>query len=91
VRRDGDAFVVEAQAQLQADRPTARATLTDYERLPQFAPGIRRLDVLARITRRDFDGSCTLAVRRTAGQQFAALAAEIERRAAAGRALQAAR
>jgi carbon monoxide dehydrogenase subunit G len=174
VRRDGDAFVVEAQAQLQADRPTAWATLTDYEHLPQFVPGIRRVDVLARSgdaaaerlllgqqgelrfflyavpvqvwldvrheaparvlarlvrpsgigpapsTLRDFEGSYalavvdggrtrltyrariepaqsllpvlgTLAVRHTARQQFGALVAEIERRAAAGRALRAER
>lgn len=174
VRRDGDAFVIEAQVQLQAGRPTAWATLTDYERLPQFVPGIGRVDVLARSgdgaterllleqqgefrflfyavpvrvwldvrheaparvlarlvrpsgvgparsTLRDFEGSYalevvdggrtrlayrariepaqpmlpvlgTLAVRQTVRQQFGALVAEIERRAAAGRTLRAAR
>jgi carbon monoxide dehydrogenase subunit G len=48
LRRDGDAFVVEAEVELQADRATAWRTVTDYERLPQFVPGIRRVQVLAR-------------------------------------------
>ena len=174
VRRDGDAFVVEAEARLQADKSTAWRTVTDYERLPEFVPGIRRVQVLARSgsgaterllveqqgefrllfyavpvqvwldvrheppervlarlvlpsgvvpvrsTLRDFEGSYvlgavdsahtrlvyrarfepaqamlpvlgTLVVRHAVSEQFAALAAEIERRAAAGRPQQAAR
>lgn len=174
VRRDAGAFVVRAEVELQADRRTAWLTVTDYERLPQFVPGIRSARVLARVasggserllveqagefryfwfvqpvqvwlevthqpqervlarsvlpsgvgaersTLREFEGSYlltavdgsrtrfvyqarfepaqamlpvlgTLAVRHTVGEQFRALAAEIERRAAPGRSEQAAR
>jgi len=174
VRRDAGAYVVRAEVELQADRRTAWLTVTDYERLPQFVPGIRSARVLARVasggserllveqvgefryfwfvqpvqvwlevthqppervlarsvlpsgvgaersTLREFEGSYlltavdesrtrfvyqarfepaqamlpvlgTLAVRHTVAEQFRALAAEIERRAAPGRSEQAAR
>jgi len=48
VRRDAAAYVVRAEAELKADRRTAWFTVTDYERLPQFVPGIQRVQVLAR-------------------------------------------
>lgn len=48
VERDGDRFAVRAQAELSADARTAWDTLTDYEALPQFVPGITRTRVLAR-------------------------------------------
>jgi ribosome-associated toxin RatA of RatAB toxin-antitoxin module len=165
---------VRAEAQLQADQRSAWQTVTDYEHLPQFVPGIRRVQVLARLaqgaterllvehsgefrwlwfsqpvqvwlevthevpervqahsvlpsgvsversTLRDFEGSYrleaidagrtrlvyrarfepaqpllplfgALAIRHSASEQFNALTAEIERRAARGRIEQAAR
>lgn len=48
VRRDAAAYVVRAEAELKADRRSAWFTVTDYERLPQFVPGILRVQVLAR-------------------------------------------
>jgi len=48
VERDGDRFRVSARAEMAADPRTAWDTLTDYERLPQFVPGITRTRVLAR-------------------------------------------
>lgn len=48
VHRDAAAYVVRAQAELKADRRTAWFTVTDYERLPQFVPGLLRVQVLAR-------------------------------------------
>lgn len=48
VERDGDRFTVAAEAVIDADPRTAWDTLTDYERLPQFIPGIRRTRVLSR-------------------------------------------
>ena len=49
VRRDAGAFVVRSEVELEADRGTAWRTITDYERLPQFVPGIRSARVLARV------------------------------------------
>ena len=37
------------EAELAADQRTAWLTVTDYERLPQFVPGIRAVRVLARV------------------------------------------
>jgi hypothetical protein len=48
VRREAAVFVVRAEAELQADRRTAWFTVTDYEHLPRFVPGIRSTQVLAR-------------------------------------------
>jgi Polyketide cyclase / dehydrase and lipid transport len=48
VRRDGNLLNVSARATLAADVQTAFATLTDYEGLAQFVPGITRSRVLAR-------------------------------------------
>lgn len=50
VRREAGAFVVRAEVELAADRRTAWLTVTDYEHLPQFVPGIRSAQVLARVT-----------------------------------------
>lgn len=50
IRREADGFVVRAEAELEADRRTAWLTVTDYEHLPQFVPGIRSAQVLARLT-----------------------------------------
>jgi len=174
VRNEAGVFVVHAEVDLEADRRTAWLTVTDYEHLPQFVPGIRSVQVLARIaggsterllleqagefrflwftqpvrvwldvtheapervlarsvlpsgvspersTLRQFEGSYvlsaidtsrtrllyqarfepvrwmlpvlgTVAVRQTVGEQFRAMAAEIERRAARQRTEQAAR
>jgi Polyketide cyclase / dehydrase and lipid transport len=49
VRREAGAFVVRAEAELDADQRTAWLTVTDYEHLPQFVPGIRSARVLARV------------------------------------------
>lgn len=38
-----------AEAELQADQRTAWLTVTDYEHLPRFVPGIRSAKVLARV------------------------------------------
>ncbi|MCE2691900.1 MAG: SRPBCC family protein [Rubrivivax sp.] len=46
VDRDGDRFTVSATALLDADAKTAWDTLTDYERLPQFVPGITRTRIV---------------------------------------------
>jgi hypothetical protein len=48
VRRDGGTFFVLASAELAADPRVAWDTITDYERLPEFVPGIERSRVLAR-------------------------------------------
>jgi hypothetical protein len=60
VERDGDRFSVFARAELAADARTAWDTLTDYERLPQFVPGIRRTRVLARTGRAALDPPVTV-------------------------------
>jgi hypothetical protein len=49
VRREAGVFVVRAEVELEADRRTAWLTVIDYERLPQFVPGIRSAQVLARV------------------------------------------
>jgi hypothetical protein len=49
VRREAGGFVVRAEVELESDQRTAWLTLTDYERLPQFVPGIRSAKVLARV------------------------------------------
>lgn len=49
VRREAGAFVVHAEVDLDADQRTAWFTVTDYEHLPQFVPGIRSTRVLARV------------------------------------------
>lgn len=49
VRREAGEFVVRAEVELDADQRTAWLTLTDYEHLPQFVPGIRSARVLARV------------------------------------------
>jgi hypothetical protein len=47
VTRDAGSYRVDASADLDADAAIVWATLTDYERLPQFVPGIRSVRVLA--------------------------------------------
>jgi hypothetical protein len=51
VVRDGEQFRVTARADMQADASVAWATLTDYERMPQFIPHIARVQVLSRSPR----------------------------------------
>jgi hypothetical protein len=51
VVRDGEQFRVMARADMQADASVAWATLTDYERMPQFIPNIARVQVLSRAPR----------------------------------------
>lgn len=51
VSRDGERFHVTARADMNADPRTAWDTLTDYERLPEFVPGIARVSVLSRAAR----------------------------------------
>lgn len=41
--------MVRASVDLQADQRTAWLTVTDYEQLPRFVPGIRSAKVLARV------------------------------------------
>jgi hypothetical protein len=48
VQRDGGTYFVRASAEVAADLSIAWATLTDYERLPQFVPNIHRVQVLTR-------------------------------------------
>lgn len=48
VERDGERFIVEARADLEVDARTAWDTLVDYERMPQFVPGLQRTRVLSR-------------------------------------------
>lgn len=55
VERNGDRFSVVADAVLDVDVRTVWETLTDYERLPQFIPGIRRTRVLSRSSNADGD------------------------------------
>lgn len=47
-QRAGDLVEVRAQATVQAPLPLVWSTLTDYERLPEFIPGIRRSRILSR-------------------------------------------
>jgi hypothetical protein len=46
VSRDGAGYRIDASADLEADEAVVWETLTDYERLPLFVPGIRRVRVL---------------------------------------------
>ncbi|TLD45033.1 MAG: hypothetical protein FAZ92_02717 [Accumulibacter sp.] len=48
VRRDGEAYSVHASGQLAAGQRIVWDTLTDYERLREFVPGVRRARVLER-------------------------------------------
>lgn len=48
VERDGEMFLVLARADLAVDARTAWDTLVDYERMPQFVPGLQRTRVLSR-------------------------------------------
>ncbi len=48
VERDGDTYLVRASADLAAAPRVAWDTITDYERLPEFVPGIERSHVLSR-------------------------------------------
>jgi hypothetical protein len=53
VDRKGNEFRVTAHASLSADPGVAWRTLIDYERLPEFVPGVDRTRVLAREPRAD--------------------------------------
>jgi len=46
VTHDAAGYRIDASADLDADQAVVWETLTDYERLPQFVPGIRRVRVL---------------------------------------------
>lgn len=48
VRRDGELYSVRASAQLAAEPRVVWGTLTDYERLRDFVPGVTRARVLER-------------------------------------------
>jgi hypothetical protein len=48
VEREGDVVVIEAQASVNADVPTAWRVLTDYERYVDFIPGLRSSRIVAR-------------------------------------------
>ncbi len=48
VALDGETYVVRASAHLAVDQRVAWETLTDYERLREFVPGVTRARVLAR-------------------------------------------
>ena len=47
-QRKGELIEVRARAIVEAPLATVWATLTDYERLPEFVPGIRKSKVIAR-------------------------------------------
>src|SRR5256885_13258044 len=47
VTYDAAGYRVDASADLEADQTVVWETLTDYEKLPQFVPGIHRVRVLA--------------------------------------------
>jgi len=47
-QRNGDLVEVRARATLQAPLALVWATLTDYERLPEFIPGLKRSRIVAR-------------------------------------------
>lgn len=49
VALDGETYVVHATAQVAADQRVVWETLTDYERLREFVPGVTRARVLARV------------------------------------------
>ena len=51
VEREGERFRVTARADMVADPRVAWQTLTDYERLAAFVPGVQRARVLARTVR----------------------------------------
>jgi hypothetical protein len=46
VTQDAAGYRIDASADLDADQALVWETLTDYEKLPQFVPGIRRVRVL---------------------------------------------
>ena len=46
VTQDAGGYRIDASADVDADQALVWDTLTDYERLPQFVPGIRRVRVL---------------------------------------------
>ncbi|HTT13744.1 MAG TPA: SRPBCC family protein [Burkholderiaceae bacterium] len=46
VTRDAAGFRIDASADLDAEQAVVWGTLTDYEKLPDFVPGIRRVRVL---------------------------------------------
>jgi len=46
VTQDGAGYRIDASADLSADPAVVWNTLTDYEKLPQFVPGIRHVRVL---------------------------------------------
>lgn len=70
-RRVGDLFEVQARATLQAPLPVVWGTLTDYERLPEFVPGLRRSRILSR------DGATTT-VEQSGEARFLMLTVPIE-------------
>lgn len=69
--RNADLFQVRAQVVLHATLPVVWGTLTDYERLPEFIPGMLRSRVLAR------DGDRTT-VEQSAQARFLFLTVPIE-------------
>ena len=46
--RQGDVIEVQAQATIKAQMQVVWATLTDYERLPDFIPGLKKSRIIAR-------------------------------------------
>ena len=50
--RTGDTFEVEARVVMAVPRATAWQVLTDYERLPEFIPGLHKSQVLSRVANR---------------------------------------
>lgn len=70
-RRNGDAVEVQAQALLDASVALVWEVISDYERLPQFVPGIKRSVVVARSGNR-------LTLEQSGEARFAFLAFPIE-------------
>jgi hypothetical protein len=70
-KRVGDLFEVRASATVLAPLPVVWGTLTDYERLPEFIPGLQR----SRIIRRN---GATTTVEQTGEARFLFLTVPIE-------------
>lgn len=69
--RRGDAVEVRAYALLQADHATVWGTLTDYDRLAEFVPGMRASRIVSR-------GSADLIVEQRGESRFLFFAVPIE-------------
>ena len=67
VTRDAGGYRIDASAELDADQDVVWETLTDYEKLPQFVPGIRGVRVLET---REQDGKQRLLIEQSGEFRF---------------------